>query len=153
MGSYVVENVQFESLPQFLVTANLYLPSTPGRHPAILMQIGHWDEGKTFEENFSAVFAAKGFVVLAFDPIGQGERLQGYNPVTKSTIVGPSVPQHIQAGGQALLLGQNLARYMVWDAKRVLDYLSSRPEVDSSRMGSTGCSGGGVLTMYIATLD
>ena len=47
----------------------------------------------------------------------------------------------------------NLARFRIWDGMRGLDYLSSRPEVDTSRIGCVGNSGGGTLTAYIAALD
>src|SRR4249920_2768171 len=43
---FVIDHVLFESLPQYYVTANLYRPESPGRHPAILMSMGHWDSGK-----------------------------------------------------------------------------------------------------------
>jgi len=53
----------------------------------------------------------------------------------------------------AYLLGQNLARYFIWDGIRALDYLTMLPEVDASRLGVTGSSGGGTLTTYISMLD
>src|SRR5918995_2283204 len=43
---YVLEHVMFESLPNYVVTANLYRPSRAGRHPAVLMSMGHWESGK-----------------------------------------------------------------------------------------------------------
>ena len=46
-----------------------------------------------------------------------------------------------------------MARYFIWDAKRALDYLASRPEVDPARLGAVGCSGGGALTTFIGALD
>ena len=64
-----------------------------------------------------------------------------------------SVEEHIQAGAQSILIGQSVARYFIWDAKRALDYLLSRPEVDPARAGAAGCSGGGALTAYIGALD
>jgi dienelactone hydrolase len=57
------------------------------------------------------------------------------------------------AGLQEILLGQNLARYFIWDGMRGLDYLASLPEVDATRLGVTGNSGGGTLTTYISMLD
>src|SRR5262245_22981006 len=44
--SIVIEKVIFESLPGLFITANLYRPDRPGRYPAILFPLGHWDEGK-----------------------------------------------------------------------------------------------------------
>jgi len=151
--SAVIEKVIFESLPNYFVTANLYRPNRAGRHPAVLFPLGHWDEGKVAAQLMAANLAAKGFVVLAFDPVGQGERLQAYDRRLGRSLAGGSTNQHFLAGAQALLLGQSFARYRIWDAKRALDYLLTRPEVDPERVGCTGCSGGGTLTAYISALD
>ena len=51
------------------------------------------------------------------------------------------------------MVGEGLARYFIWDAKRSIDYLVSRPEVDPERLGAAGCSGGGALTTFIGALD
>ena len=90
---------------------------------------------------------------LAFDPVGQGEREQTYDRQVDASLAGWSVNEHIQAGAQSLLIGQSVARDFIWDAKRALDYLVSRPEVDATRVGAAGCSGGGALTAFIAALD
>ncbi|MFZ0303627.1 MAG: acetylxylan esterase [Terracidiphilus sp.] len=151
--SYTIEKVIYESLPGFFVTANLYRPNAPGRYPAVLLQSGHTQEGKPENQRVAANLALKGFVVLCFDPIGQGEREQTYSRQLDEPLAGWSVPEHIMMGAQSLLIGQGLARYFIWDAMRSLDYLASRPEVDPSRMGAAGCSGGGALTTFIGGLD
>ena len=150
---YVIEKVLFESLPKFYVTANLYRPSQPGRYPGILLQAGHTQEGKPEGQRLAANLALKGFIVLTFDPVGQGEREQTYDRRVDRPLAGWSVPEHNQAGGQAILIGESLARYFIWDAKRALDYLVSRPDVDPERLGAVGCSGGGALTTFIGALD
>jgi len=152
-GKYVIEKVLFESLPGFYVTADLYRPAASGRYPGILLQAGHTQEGKPEGQRLAANLALKGFVVLAFDPIGQGEREQTYDSQVDQALAGWSVPEHIQAGAQSVLIGESVARYFIWDAKRALDYLSSRPEVDADRLGAAGCSGGGALTTFIGALD
>jgi hypothetical protein len=154
-GSFRIEKILFESMPGIRVAANLYVPQGRGSgpFPAILAQIGHFQESKAWEQLTASNLAIKGFVVIAFDPIGQGERLQGYNPATGTSFEGFGVPQHIIAGGQAALVGQSYARYEIFDAKRAIDYLLTRPEVDPTRIGATGCSGGGTLTTYVAALD
>ena len=150
---YTIEKVIFESLPQFYVAANLYVPKEAGKHPGVLRPMGHWEEGKLREQPLAANLAMKGFVVLSYDPIGQGERQQAYDRRIGASLIGGSTDQHFQAGAQSILAGENFARYRIWDAKRALDYLVSRPEVDGDRIGVTGCSGGGTLTTYIAALD
>jgi len=150
---YTIEKVIIESLPRFYVTANLYRPNQPGRYPGVLLQAGHTQEGKPEGQRLAANLALKGFVVLAFDPVGQGEREQTYDQRVDRALAGWSVPEHIQAGAQSILIGESVARYFIWDAKRALDYLVSRPEVDRARLGAVGCSGGGALTTFIGALD
>ena len=150
---YTIEKVLFQSLPNFYVTGDLYRPNKPGRYPAILFQSGHTQEGKPEPQRAAANLALKGFVVLAPDPIGQGEREQSYDPQLSGALAGWSVPEHIQAGAQSLLIGESAARFFIWDAKRVNDYLVSRPDVDSTRLGAAGCSGGGALTTFIGAIE
>ncbi|MGO8817392.1 MAG: acetylxylan esterase [Terriglobia bacterium] len=150
---YTIEKVRFESLPNFYVTADLYRPNQPGRYPAILYQSGHTQEGKPEPQRAAANLALKGFVVLAPDPIGQGEREQTYDPHISGALAGWSVPEHIQSGAESILIGESAARFFIWDAKRGIDYLVSRPDVDPTRLGAAGCSGGGALTTFIGALD
>jgi dienelactone hydrolase len=150
---FVIEHVLFESLPQYYVTANLYRPETAGRYPAILMSMGHWDSGKAAGQLLSSNLARKGFVVLAYDPVGQGERQQAYEKRTGRSLIGGPTEQHFSNGAAAILMGQSVGRYFIHDGMRAIDYLVSRPEVDPERIGATGCSGGGTQTTYIAALD
>ncbi len=150
---FVIEKIIYESLPGYFVTADLYRPAQPGRYPAVLLQSGHTQEGKTEPQRLAANLALKGFVSLAFDPVGQGEREQTYDPQLKAPAAGWSVNEHIHAEAQSNLIGEGVARYFIWDAKRSLDYLATRPDVDPARMGAAGCSGGGALTTFIGGLD
>jgi cephalosporin-C deacetylase-like acetyl esterase len=152
-GRYTIEKIVFESLPRYWVTANAYVPKTPGPHPGILIPMGHWEQGKPAAQRMAGNFALQGFVVVAFDPVGQGERQQAFDWRTGQSLAGGSTEQHILAGAQSLLVGESFARYRIWDAKRALDYLVSRPDVDGARIGCTGCSGGGTITTYISALD
>jgi dienelactone hydrolase len=150
---FIIDHVLFESLPQYYVTANLYRPESSGRHPAILMSMGHWDSGKAAGQLLSSNLARKGFVVLAYDPVGQGERQQAFEKRTGRSLIGGPTEQHFSNGAAAILLGQSVARYFIHDGMRAIDYLVTRPEVDPDRIGATGCSGGGTQTTYIAALD
>ncbi|MGQ9731217.1 MAG: alpha/beta hydrolase [Candidatus Zipacnadales bacterium] len=140
---YIIENIVFESRPRFYVTANLYLPKhveLPA--PAIVVVPGHaMREGKNYEpyQRAQIGLARKGFVVLAYDPIGQGEReLPGFG-------------HHL--GYSLLLVGQTNEGLITWDTIRAIDYLCTRPEVDQERIGLTGNSGGGENTFYVTPLD
>jgi dienelactone hydrolase len=95
----------------------------------------------------------KGFVVFAFDPVGQGERLEYLDPKTGKSAVGGPTREHSYPGAQAFITGSSQARYMIWDGIRAVDYLITRKEVDPSRIGITGRSGGGTQSSYIAAMD
>ncbi len=153
---YRVENVIFESQPGFVVTANLYLPTT-GRapYPAVLGVAGHSVNGKasaTYQSAFIG-FAKQGFAVLAYDPPGQGERLEYFDFATGRSRPGPGVAEHNMAGLQTLLTGQTLARYFIWDGIRAFDYLLTRPEIDPQRIAVAGNSGGGTQASYLAVFE
>jgi dienelactone hydrolase len=154
--AYVVEKVIFESRPQFPVTANLYLPRGVGsaRLPAVVGACGHSTEGKAVApyQSFAQGLARLGYVVLIFDPLGQGERLQYLDASGKSR-PGPGVREHLLAGNQQFLLGESLAAWRAWDGIRALDYLLTRPEVDSARVGVTGNSGGGTETAWLCGVE
>jgi pimeloyl-ACP methyl ester carboxylesterase len=153
---YRVENVIFESEPGFQVTANLYLPTVgQGPFPAILGVAGHSVNGKasaTYQAAFIG-FVRQGFAVLAFDPPGQGERLEYLDPETGRSRPGAGVAEHNMAGLQTLLTGQTLARYFVWDGIRAFDYLLTRPEIDPRRIAVAGNSGGGTQAAYLAVFE
>ncbi len=151
-----VEKIVFESRPNFYVTAALYIPKKlNGKAPAIIHVIGHSAAAfKRHHYQRSAInFVKKGFIVLTFDPIGQDERVQYYSPELGKSAIGGTSNEHMYMGLQTLLVGKSLANYFVWDGIRAIDYLMSREEVDSSRIGITGLSGGGVQSAYIAAYD
>ena len=152
---YRVENVMFQSRPNFWVTGNLYIPAGTGRMPAIISPCGHYPLARMLPQYQLAYqhLVKSGFIVLAFDPIGQGERRQYWNPETGVTEVGSATSEHSMAGQMMLLFGDTLTGYRIWDAMRAIDYLETRPEVDSSRIGCTGHSGGGTLTLFTSAVD
>src|SRR5882762_7472682 len=155
-GTYKIEKIIFESQPKFYVTANLYMPKT-GRppYPALLYPLCHELGAKSHNtwQQMLGSLATKGYVALAWDPIGQGERLQIYDEDLRESKVGDSTTEHTIVGTQCMLTGDHVARYTIWDGMRALDYLLSRKEVDPARVGLTGNSGGGTHTAYIAALD
>ncbi len=137
---YRVENVMFQSLPNFWVTGNLYVPKGSGPFPAVISPCGHYPLGRMYPEyQFTYMNLVRaGFVVLAYDPIGQGERRQYWNPETNVSDVSDSTTEHSMPGQVLLLMGQDLTHYRVWDGMRAIDYLETRPEVDSKRIACAG---------------
>jgi len=153
--AYRIENVIFESRPGFLVTANLYVPK--GRDfplPGVVGTCGHSNNGKAAEpyQSFAQGLARLGYVVLIFDPIGQGERLQYPNDQLKSRI-GVGVREHLYGGNQQFLVGEFFGSWRAWDGIRALDYLLTRKEVDPKHVGVTGCSGGGTMTTWLCGVE
>jgi dienelactone hydrolase len=153
---YRLEKVIYESRPSLFVSANLYIPRKgAGPFPAVLFQSGHYEEGKAYPnyQRCCQALARLGFVALAFDPMGQGERVAYPNSSgTRSRL--PDVDaEHTTPGKQMLLYGDSATRFQLWDALRSMDYLASLPYVDARRIGSTGHSGGGTLTMLLAAAD
>jgi dienelactone hydrolase len=148
---HTVEKLIFESRPGYFVTANLYLPKGDGPFPAVLEPCGHSANGKARLEyqTFGRVFARKGFVALVFDPVSQGERSNQYGDACE----GGSCREHNMAGNQMTLVGEFFGTWRLWDGIRALDLLMSRPEVDKTRVGVTGCSGGGTMTVYLTAVD
>ncbi|MCP5109831.1 MAG: prolyl oligopeptidase family serine peptidase, partial [bacterium] len=157
---YRIEKLVYESLPGFHVTAALYIPDgdVTGR-PGILYIPGHAASGFRADhyQNICLNLVNKGFVILAYDPIDQGERFQNIDPATgKPFVTRREVPHykiHSYPGNQCYLAGVSIARYFIWDGIRGIDYLASRPEVDPNRIGVTGNSGGGNMTGFIGAID
>lgn len=152
---HTIETIVFQSLPDFYVTTNLYRPvdaETPT--PAVLFFCGHSDDGKAagrYQET-CVHLARNGFTVLAVDPVGQGERHQFYDP-DAGTVRRRNLHEHTYLAHQCALVGQNLARYFVWDGIRAFDHLAARTDVDETRIGATGNSGGGMQTAYQMLAD
>lgn len=153
-AGYRIEKVIFASRPGHRITANLYLPAGPGPFPGVSVSSGHSRTAKTadYNQRFGIALSRAGIAALCYDPIGQGERSQILTTAGVPAHEGTTV-EHQLIGTGSILVGRNTATYRTWDGIRALDYLASRPEIDSARLGMTGCSGGGTLTSYVMALD
>jgi len=152
---YRVEKLIYESRPGYYVTSALFIPDNlTEKAPAILNPIGHSTNSfrRDIYQHTIINLVQKGFVVLAYDPIGQGERLQYYE-VDLGESKFPSNHEHSYPGAQCFISGYSPAKYFIWDGIRGLDVLESRPEVDRERIGLTGISGGGTSTAQISVFD
>ena len=140
MNGYLVENVAIESLPGLFVTGNLYLPDERRDMPIVLCPHGHWQgddllmHGR-FREDMQkrcAVLARMGCAVFAFDGVGFGESMQlGWEHKFDARVL----------------------KMQLWNAIRVLDFMTTLEGADDSRVLVTGASGGGTLTMQLAAVD
>jgi len=153
-NGYKVEKIIFESQPKHYVSATLFLPDFKKHkapYPGVLVPCGHSRNGKASEsyQTMGALLALNGMAAMVFDPIDQGERSQMLSELPRLW----GTRAHTMVGVGSILLGRNTAWFEIWDGMRGIDYLQSRPEIDSRRIGCTGNSGGGTQTSYLMSLD
>jgi len=154
MDGFSIEKLIFESLPGMYVTALVYIPDDhSAKHPAVLLPAGHAANGKNNYQELSQRLAKRGYVVLAWDPVGQGERSQFWDAKAGKSRYNLICAEHAVMGNLAYLAGTNLARWEIWDGIRAVDYLLTRAEVDAERINIVGTSGGGFQAAQIAALD
>ncbi len=153
---YRVEKLLYESQPNLYVPANLYIPkSLKPPFPGILFQMGHTPNGKAGDtyQRCCQGLSQLGYLVLGFDPMGQGERIYYPDASGIKSRLSHQDEEHSHAGRQMLLVGDSATRMHAWDAVRSLDVLASHPLVDPKRIGATGQSGGGTTTMFLSAVD
>lgn len=148
-GDYTVEKAYFESYPGFYCTGNLYRPKGKGPFPGVLNTHGHWGEGRFVDNESSSIptraanLAKQGYVVFSYDMVGFND--------SKQVII----PQRHDALGERRnrLWGISLGGLQTWNSIRAIDFLQSLPDVDPTRIGVTGASGGGTQTFLVAAAD
>lgn len=138
MDGYTVENFALELLPGVYTTGSIYRPARVKRGeklPLILNPNGHFGSGRYTKEIQlrCAMEARMGAIAVNMDLFGYGE----------SGVAFPW-PSHQNSVALTIQTLQNTA---------LLDYFCARPEVDITRVGVTGGSGGGSQTMVLAALD
>jgi dienelactone hydrolase len=180
-GDYTIEKVFFESFPGFYVTGSLYRPKGfAGPRPAILCPHGHWGNGR-FTENeniWSEInsgaerfetggrsplqsrcvqLARMGCVVFHYDMIGYADSIQiSYDLAHRFATQRPEMNDSNRWGffsPQAESHLQSIMGLQTWNSIRSLDFLETLPDVDLSRLGITGASGGGTQTFLLAAID
>ena len=139
---FTVENVLLETKPGYWLGGNLYRPlNAGGKRPAIVSPHGHWKAGRLEQTETGnipargAMMARMGMVVFNYDMVG-------YND-TKQTP---------HAFGNELWNWGPLG-LQLWNSIRAVDYLTSLPDVDATKLGATGASGGGTQVFLLAAVD
>ncbi len=162
---YRREKFVFESRPGAGVLAYLLTPkSGKAPHAAVVCIPGHGrgvedivgidaqGRDRTVKEGYAYDYAIQvaehGMAAVAIEPMGFGCRRE---PIAKSRPLDSNVCQ--PTAGSALLLGQTMIGWRVYDVMRTIDWIESRPDLDSKRVGCLGCSGGGMATLFAAALD
>src|SRR5262245_9805028 len=142
---YTIEKLAFESLPKVFATANLYLPKKQSnRVPAVIYVCGHSvspQGSKVMYQHHAITFAKHGYVCLIIDPIQIAETFALHHGVHNLEMPDWYARGYTPAGVE------------VWNVIRGLDYLETRPEVDQSRFGITGRSGGAAMSWFSGAVD
>lgn len=152
---YSIEKIVYESFANHHVTANLYIPANKKvPFPSVIMFCGHEDLSKATEsyQRTAILLAKEGFAVMMIDPISQSERHQLTDAIGRPLTRGGTT-EHTLVNQTANLVGTSAVAYELWDNVRGLDYLVTRPEVDTTRIGCLGNSGGAMQAIYFAAFD
>jgi cephalosporin-C deacetylase-like acetyl esterase len=153
-SGFHIERLLYQSLPNFYVTALVYVPDDGASiHPAVLVAAGHSAKGKIYYQDLCQRLVQRGYLVICWDPVGQGERSQFWDAKAKKSRYNLICAEHAVMGNLAYLAGTNLARWEIWDGMRTVDYLFTRRDVDPQRISITGTSGGGFQTALLGALD
>ena len=142
---YRVQTVTLETYPGFYLTGTLFLPEGEGPFPAVLSAHGHWSEGRFEDIDRASIpgralnFARRGFAVFSYSMIGYNET--------------EDVFPHRFDKREYQLWGYSAMGLQLWNSIRALDYISAHPEVDPTRIGMTGASGGGTQTFLLTAID
>lgn len=164
-NGYWREKIVFQSRENLSAFGYLLLPErSSGRIPAVVCLPGHGrgcDEIVGIGENgelretaggyardFALQVVKQGYAALAIEQLGFGCRR---DDAARRKGAGASSCQ--PAAGAALLFGQTMIGWRVWDVMRAIDYLLTRSEVDSSRVATMGISGGGTVSLFSGALD
>ena len=164
-AGYRREKVVFDSRPGVSVLAYVLLPEKRRPVPATMICIpGHGrgvddivgidDQGRArtdkagYQHDFAIQVVEAGMAAVAIEPMGFGCRRDPINARQ-----GLSRKACDPAAGGALLVGETMISWRVWDVIRTLDYIATRDELDAGRVGCMGISGGGTVTLFATALE
>lgn len=143
---YTISKVYIETYPGFYLCGNLYRPrGKSGPFPGIVSPHGHWERGRLVNTEVNSVparcvnFAKQGYVIFAYDMIGYNDTRQ--------------IGHDFAADSLSNLWGINLLGIQLWNSIRAVDFITSLPDVDTTRIGVTGASGGGTQTFLLTAVD
>ena len=162
---YRREKLVFQSKPGAAVLAYLLTPKdrqppyatmvcVPGHGRGVDDIVGIDDQGRDrtnkdgYQHDFAIQVVEHGMAAVAIEPMAFGCRR---DPKTKKKGLGASACQ--PSAGAALLFGQTMIAWRVWDVMRAVDWIETRRELDAKRVGVMGISGGGTCTTFSAALE
>jgi dienelactone hydrolase len=168
-GSYLREKTVIRTSPHAVMPVYLLIPKKAKYPlPVVLALHGHgygvkdivglWEDGAErntpsgYHKDFAVALCKKGFLVAAPEISCFGERQSDFSSL--KTQLGQSAPTTCTHTAMlAFHLGGSAAGLRVYDGKRLLDFLETRPEADTNRVGAMGISGGGMHTLFSTCLD
>ncbi|WP_289287569.1 hypothetical protein [uncultured Duncaniella sp.] len=132
---YTVQNFYLETLPGLYVCGSIYAPDSKGKHPLIICPNGHFGNGRynDAQQQRLASLARMGAICVDYDLYGWGESA-------------------LQVGGE----GHHKPEAHVIQALNgisILDFMIARKDVDSTRVGVNGGSGGGSQSVLLSVID
>jgi dienelactone hydrolase len=180
---YTVEKVYFESHPGLYVTGSLYRPkNAAGKRPTVICPHGHWANGRFHDHGAAKVkkeieigaeqfeiggrhplqarcvqLARMGYIAFLYDMLGNAD-----NTILPGSLIHgfakqrPEMSQPDRWGlfsAQSELRCLNAAGLQTWNSIRVLDWITTLPDVDAEKIGVTGASGGGTQTFLLGAVD
>jgi dienelactone hydrolase len=163
--AYRRETIMFDSRPGTTVLAYVLLPTgaatpiptmicVPGHGRGVDDIVGVDEQGRDrtdkagYQHDFAIQVAERGMAAVAIEPMGFGCRR---DPINARKGLSQKACEPV-AGG-ALLVGQTMIGWRVWDIMRTIDYIATRPDLDPSRVGCMGISGGGTATLFATALE
>jgi len=126
----------------------------PGHGRGVDDIVGIDDKGRDrtgkagYQHDFAIQVVEGGMAAVAVEPIAFGCRRDAR---TKKKSLGTSACQPV--AGAALLLGETMVAWRVYDVMRTVDWIETRKELDAARVGLMGISGGGTITTFAAALE
>lgn len=165
-GDLIRERVILDSEEYMSVPCQVLRPkamAADGRNAAIVCLHGHTVVGKDgvagmrsspvhlanikdHNNNYAEQMARAGFLTIAPDLRGFGERRDGPAPFPGRD---PCNVDFVKGA----ILGIYTLTLNIWDIKCCIDYLETRPEVDKSRIGMMGLSLGGAMTTFATAAE
>jgi len=159
------EKIVFDGRPGVTVLAYVLIPPqartpvatmicVPGHGRGVDDIVGIDEEGRDrtdkagYQHDFAIQVAEAGMAAVAIEPMGFGCRRDPLNARQ-----GLSRKACEPVAGGALMVGQTLIGWRVWDIMRTIDYIATRSDLDASRVGCMGISGGGTATLFATALE
>jgi dienelactone hydrolase len=162
--NYTREKFVFQSRPDAMVIGYLLTPKGKAPHATMVCVPGHGrgvddivgidEKGQDrtnkagYQHDFAIQVVEHGMAAVAIEPMAFGYRR---DPITQKKGLDKTACE--PAAGAALLLGQTMIGWRVYDVMRTIDWIETRKELDAKRVGCMGISGGGTCTTFAAALE